>query len=344
MAIDPKSRIIPLHKMTPGQDADCFVILASKQALQTREGKHYIRIVFRDLYRDAVCMIWADSIFFKECRDSWQVGRFYKIRAFYRENAYGSRLELNRVREVTDADRMDGFDPDECRPGSRIPAELLMEEILTLARTHIVPRGPLLLLVQRIFKDKRKELLETPASRVHHHAYPGGLMEHTLSVVKLAISQVDHFQSYYPNRRKDISKGLVVAGAILHDVGKILEMEPFPIMPRHTARGELIGHYILGRDLICQYGPLVELDQETQLRLEHIILSHSRFPDWGTPKTPLSLEALIVHYADYAESTFSSALRITEFEDADVEGRSPSGFTSRPGPFGEPLYKGNEIQ
>ncbi|MDD3588010.1 MAG: HD domain-containing protein [Thermoguttaceae bacterium] len=331
--MNKNTKLIPLSKMTNGQDGDCFVVLAAKEESRSREGKTFFKLIFRDLHRDAQCLIWNDSSFFRDCRDHWTVGQFYKIRTVYRETSYGPRVEIHRIRETNEQDRFDGFDPRECRPSSRIAPEILLDEILLLARNHIV-KSPLLALVQRVFKDKRTQLCDTAASRIHHHSYPGGLLEHTLSVTKIAIQLVDHFQQFYPEQKKNISKPLVVAGAIMHDLGKLDEMESVPIMPKHTTEGELIGHFILGRDLVRQFGPLVELNHQTQLQLEHIVLSHSRFPDWGTPRLPMSLEALIVHYADYADATFSSALRVVEMDDVR------SGFTNRKGPFGTSLFGG----
>ncbi|MDO5554182.1 MAG: HD domain-containing protein [Planctomycetia bacterium] len=333
------ANIIPLSQMVNGTDADCFVIMAGKEELVTKEGKRYLRVIFRDLKREAQCLLWNDSIFYKEAREKWMVGHFYKIRVLFRDTGYGPKLELRRIRETTPADGFDGFDPDLCRPSSRIRPDIIIEDILSLARTHLGP-GSLLELVQRIFKENRLALQNTAASRIHHHAYQGGLLEHTLSVARIALGLVEHYQSYYPNQKRLVSKPLVVAGAILHDVGKIREMTSSPIMPGHTQEGELVGHAILGRDIVREAGPQVNLDRKTQLLLEHIILSHSRFPDWGAPKLPMSLEALIVHQADYAEATYASALRAVEQEEPPRD----DGFTRRNGPFGTPFLAPRETQ
>lgn len=321
-----------LAELTPSADADSFVQLVEKERLRTKDGKPYYKTIFRDRKRSFQALVWLDSPLFASCEKEWRVGRFYKIRASIRDSAYGVKLEIKKIREVVASDKESGFTPNLCRPSSETPPETLTSEILALANAHIA-KGPLLNLIHRVVKARRLDLQELAASREHHRSYVGGLLEHTRSVTKIAIALTEHFLAENPRLRGQLSKSLVVAGAILHDFGKLLDTNSTITGPQKTVAGELIGHAVLGLEIVNQYAQAVGLDQETRVQLEHLILTHSRFADWGAPTPPATLEAMILHYADYADSTFSSALKILD-EDASV-----GDFTLRKSPFGTPLFK-----
>ena len=101
-----------------------------------------------------------------------------------------------------------------------------------------------------------------------------------------------------------LDKGMAVAGAVLHDIGKLRELKQSAAATEYTAAGHMVGHMLLGRDIVREAAARLEadsdtsLDAETLLRLEHLILSHQRLPEWGSPKPPMTPEAMIVHYAD----------------------------------------------
>ncbi len=137
-----------------------------------------------------------------------------------------------------------------------------------------------------------------PAATHNHHAFVGGWLEHVLSVTRTAVYLADKYDDYYPDMRPRLNRGLVVAGAILHDIGKLREIEERPQGAEYTAAGNLIGHILQGRDIVREAAATHPLAPEVLLRLEHIVVSHQRLPEWGSPKPPMTPEALLVHYAD----------------------------------------------
>jgi 3'-5' exoribonuclease len=222
---------------------------------------------------------------------------FYKLRAVYRETNYGPQLDIDKIREATEADRQHGFDELMCQPSTRFDAQEMFAELISLADQHIEDnelRG----LVLRILEENHQQILTIPAATHNHHAFAGGYMEHVLSVTRSCVWLVDKYREHYPDLAPPLSKDLVVAGGILHDVGKLRELEQRPAGAVYTATGELIGHILQGRDIVREAAAGRRLDPETLLRLEHIIVSHQRLPEWGSPKPPMTPEALIVHYAD----------------------------------------------
>ncbi|MCL2349546.1 MAG: HD domain-containing protein [Planctomycetaceae bacterium] len=332
MSKSPQQNILPLSQLESGQECDLFALLAEKEMLTTKEGKPYIRVNFRDFLREVKFPIWADAPWFEECKQNWEAGQFYKIRALYRMTHYGPQLEIRKIRPVTEADKSDGFDPNQCRPSSRFSPESMFDELLALAKTHC-GKGSLSQLITRIFKKHRNAILDSVAARNHHHVFFGGLLEHTLMVTKTAVFLADSYLANYPELKPRLSKPLTVAGAILHDIGKIRELRYDVVTAHHTTEGEMIGHAVLGRDFVRDHASEAGLEPDVQMQLEHIILSHQRFADWGAPKPPMSLEALLVCHADSCDAMFGTYCRVMEQDDM------PGEIISRKNILGHPLYK-----
>ena len=347
--------IVPLHELEPNQEADVFALLAEKEFTKTKEGKPYIRVTFRDAKRALRFPIWSDTAIYKEVK-AIKPGTYCKLRAVYRISNYGPQLDIHRIRITEDADVQDGFNPVLLRPASPIPAEQMFDELHALVKQHLgTPsvaahrsdggtlsvaahksdggKSKLHQLVLNALKEYREVLLLRVGSRQHHHCYIGGLLEHTLSVTKIAIALVDHYHKMYPDRKKEISRPLVVAGAILHDFGKIREYEPEVGSLQHSVAGELIGHAILGRDIVREAAKGLELDPAIQTHLEHIIVSHQRFADWGAAKPPMSIEAMIVHHADSCDALIGCLWNAFSQDPAEY------ALTSKKNVLGYPLLK-----
>ena len=329
----PSMPIVALSEMVSGQEADLFVLLTAKEQLTTREGKPYFKVAFRDAAREVSFPIWDNAPLAAECRDRWSPGVFYKLRATYRETNYGPQLEIRRIREVTEADAADGFDPAMCLPSSRFDPAAMFDELARVAEEEIPCEG-LRRLVVSILDSNREKLLVSAAARHHHHAYVGGLLEHTLSVARNAVFLAGKYAEYYPDMQPPLDRGLVVAGAILHDVGKIHELRQEPTGTVYTPQGELIGHMPLGRDIVRQAAAEVDLDADTLLRLEHLILSHQRLPEWGSPKPPMTPEALLVHYADDVDAKYHMIYRILR------DDTNPGPLTSSKNVLRQKVYRG----
>ena len=289
--------IVPLCELNDGQEADIFALMSAKEQLTTRDKRPYFRVSFRDAQREVSFPIWGDSPLAIDCRDMWQPGLFYKIRCVYRESEYGPQLEISKIREVCESDRDDGFSELMCLPASRFDPIEMFDELLGIAREEIADR-PLRELVMSILTDNREELLTLPAATHNHHAFVGGWLEHVGSVTKTVLYLVPKYQDYYSDMQPPLSKDVAVAGAILHDIGKLRELRHNPQGAEYTSSGALIGHILQGRDIVREAAVPHEIDDETLLRLEHVIVAHQRLPEWGSPKPPMTPEALLVHYAD----------------------------------------------
>ena len=327
------SAIVALSELAVGQEADLFALLSAKEELTTRDGKPYFKVAFRDHAREVSFPVWNDSTWGLDCRENWRAGTFYKLRALYRETNFGPQLDVKKIREVVDADAADGFDPLMCQPRSRFDAEAMFAELVTIAGERIDDPG-LRGLVVSLLEDNRAALLVLPAATRNHHAFVGGYLEHVLSVTRTCVMLADKYDAYYPDLRPRLDKGLAIAGGILHDIGKLREIRPEPQGAAYTAEGTLIGHMLQGRDIVREAAVGRAIAPETLLRLEHVVISHQRLPEWGSPKPPMTPEALIVHYADDLDAKYQmmyAALR----DDA-----TPGPLTSKKNTLYQQVYRG----
>ena len=330
--------LTPLCELVDGQEGDFFVLMTSKEELTTKNGKPYFKVGFRDSGREVSFPIWENSPRAAECRDGWAPGAFYKLRALYRETSYGPQLEIRRIREVNETDADDGFDPAMCRPQSRFAPQEMFDQLLAVAREKI-ENPAVRKLVESILAANRDEVLTCPAARHYHHAFAGGLLEHTLSVTRTCVFLAEKYAEYYPQMEPPLDKSLVVAGAILHDIGKVRELKQQPEATTYTAEGSLIGHLLMSRDMVREAAALMEdddagLDAETLLRLEHVAIAHQRLPEWGSPKPPMTPEALIVHYADDLDAKYHMMQAILR------DDTNPGPLTSKRNVLMQQLFRG----
>ncbi|MEX1230531.1 MAG: HD domain-containing protein [Planctomycetaceae bacterium] len=326
--------LIKLGDIEEGELADCFALLTQKESGRTRESKPYFRLQFRDARRTAAVMIWHDTVWFPECEQNWKTGQFFKLRARYGETQYGPQLELANIRAVEETDAADGFSPLDFFPASRFDISQMFAELVGIAQEQISD-PPLRTLVVDLLNDHAELIQRLPAATRNHHTFTGGYLEHVLSVTRTAAYLADKYGEYYRLMQPPLSKSLVVAGAILHDVGKVQELDCQPQQTTYSAPGKLIGHIILGRDLVREKARTIdEFDPEILLRLEHIIVAHQNLPEWGSPIAPHTPEALLVHYADEIDAKFHMMATALEVPPDDEL------FTGRDNPLRRAIFRG----
>jgi len=290
-------KFVALWELVDGQEADFFALLSEKQELTTRDGKPYYRVTFRDARREVAFPIWSDSGHAEPCKAEWTPGQFYKLRASLRQTNYGPQLEIKKIRPVEEGDQKDGFNPAMCQPASRFDPVEMFAELMNIIESQIA-NEPLRQLVADILEQNREVLLTWPAAKKNHHAFASGFLEHVLNVTRTVCELTNRYCELYADLEPPICKDAAIAGAVLHDIGKLRELATTPAGAEYTAAGHLIGHVLQGRDIVRETAAGREIDPELLLRLEHVIVSHQRLPEWGAPKPPMTPEALIVHYAD----------------------------------------------
>ncbi len=334
----PKPPLVRLAEMAPGQWGDFFALLVERTRGARRDGKPFFTCRFRDTLRTATCMIWSDGDFYQACEKDWQEGRFFKIRGTFQEHpTYGPQIEADNIRPVGDADKADGFDPLQFVERSRYDIDGMYQELWSLAETHIGD-VPLRRLVMTILERQKTQLKQLPATQRHFYPFAGGLLEHLLSVAHTCIHLADKYVSHYPDLQPPLNRDLVIAGAILHDIGRTLELGEDVTNVQATVPGRLLGHLFLGRDLVRDTArELGDVNPELVQLLEHIIVTHLSLPEWGSPKLPLVPECLIIHHADDLDAKLEMYIRCL------TRDKEPGAFTGRDPVLGRQLFKGRQV-
>jgi 3'-5' exoribonuclease len=164
---------------------------------------------------------------------------------------------------------------------------------------------------------------QAPAAKRNHHAYVGGLLEHTVSVTRLCAGMASHYGTI-------VDRDLLVTGALLHDIGKVAEIAVEAGFP-YTTAGKLLGHILLGLEMVHDAGRRLDVP-ESRLRLvEHLIAAHQGRYEWQSPREPHTLEALILHYADDTDAKVQQAI--------DLVRGSDEGWTDYSRSFGREFFK-----
>ncbi|MGC3998742.1 MAG: HD domain-containing protein [Anaeromyxobacter sp.] len=175
------------------------------------------------------------------------------------------------------------------------------KELLGLVDVVVDPKVKELIHAFLDDEDVAARLRRSPAAKTVHHAYPGGLLEHTVSCIKLAHRIADH----YPQ----VDRDLLVAGAFFHDLGKIRELSG-ERSTEYTDEGRLIGHLVMTAQWVHDKARRVGASRELEHHIVHLVLAHHGQLDYGSPKVPMTLEALITHEIDEIDSRVNSWLNL----------------------------------
>lgn len=171
----------------------------------------------------------------------------------------------------------------------------LESKIASVKNPHLKP------VLDSFFRDLDfvKSFRNDPAALYQHHNWIGGLLEHTLSVVKICESAL----KIYP----DLDRDLTITGAILHDVGKTREFKVSSTI-KPTLESRLIGHIVMGVEMVNEKMKDLDMPDDVKIKLAHIIESHHGKLEWGSPKKPALAEALLIHQADYMDASLTHIL------------------------------------
>ncbi|MCA1960402.1 MAG: 3'-5' exoribonuclease YhaM family protein [Desulfomonile sp.] len=294
-----------VKELKPGDTVLDFFQLRSLEVRRTRAGDNYLDMALGDATGTISAKMWPDAI--RKWGREFAAGDFVKIEGKVESYRDKAQLIVEKIRavstdEVPDVGRL-------VRVSAQNPAALCDE----LGATAAALRPPDLAHFVCTMLDRNSEALKTfPAARMVHHAYVGGLIEHTASVVRkvAAVAELE----------KAINRDLALAGAILHDIGKLRELNPSAM--GRTIEGRLIGHLILGVEMLVALA--IEqgvVDRPWFRELEHIVVSHHGEVEFGSPMRPMSAEAILVHFIDNLDS------RLKIVEEA-LQAAEPDGFSA----------------
>lgn len=268
-----------ITEMTEGMRVEAEYIVRSKQLKTARIGDPYLLLEIADRSGAMSAVLFRPG----SVASVLPVGSVARITG--RVARYRGRLRLS-VDSLVPAE---SWEPEDFLAPARRPSSELESEFTTLVRS-IGDRG-LRSVLRRVFGDKafRTAFMGSPASQSHHHAYAGGLAEHTIAVATICVQSADRYDG--------VDRDLLVTAALLHDIGKVDEIVCGTGIGYSDA-GRLMGHVVLGMQRLTAALEGSGVGARRALLLQHAIISHHGELEWGAPKQPATLEALILHHAD----------------------------------------------
>lgn len=282
------------------------IYLASRKSLlATRAGAPYLSVTLQDRTGDIEGRVWDDA---ERLDQSFEKGSFVKVDAVASE--YNGRLQLKveALRPVAD----DQVDPRDFLPATRFDVEQMWGELCALVDGVAQPHIRALLRSMLDDPEIGRGLRRAPAAKGVHHPFLGGLLEHTLSVTQLAHRIADH----YPR----VDRDLLVAGAVLHDLGKVRELG-WERGIDYTTEGRLVGHMLLCVQWIREKASRIEgFPSGLEMHLVHLVAAHHGELQHGAAKVPQTLEAMLLNMVDEVDSRVQSWTQILT-----QDGRTDSG-------------------
>ena len=309
----------PLKDLLLGENVTNFAVLHRKERKLKKNGEPYLFMELSDASAQVAAVMWdhLDSA-------TAGIGQIIKVAGVLEEYQGQKQLKIDKIRVAREDDHVDLTNLIPTTPRDRgMLWEQYQHFIDSLAQPH------LLSLLRRIFADEEfvKAFCDTPGGKKWHHAYLGGLLEHTVNIATIC----DRLAKIYPQ----VDRDLLIASALLHDIGKVDSYTRGPMF-EFTDAGRLLGHIVLGAQLVAEkIRQFPEFPVELAMRLQHLILSHQGTLEQASPVVPMTPEGFLLYYADEIDSKMNAILRISEKEHA--EGKRWSEYVNLLGRY---LYLG----
>lgn len=299
-----------------------FFLCTYKEPRAGRSGSEFVFLSLQDSSGQVVAKLMSDVDRYK---NEFDAGEFVRVEG--RASNYNGRVELvlSSIRRINpDQDRRDGFREEDAVLSAPRP----IDEMWTDLQAHLdgVRNSHIRVLLNRMVADHADQLRVWPAAQVIHHAYRGGFLEHITKMAEVGRSVSMAYGADWD---------LVLAGIILHDIGKLQELGYDGAAASYTRDGNLVGHIALGivmvREAINGIGGFPD---DLRAQIEHIIAAHHGVREHGSPVEPKTVEAFIVASVDELDAKLNQVRKAIAEDPGDEE------FTAWNKRLGRVLYKG----
>jgi 3'-5' exoribonuclease len=301
-----------INEIGDGDRVKAVFLVSERRLLTARNGKPYGKLILSDKTGDILGMVWDEA---QEQVSTIAPGDVVGVRAS--AESYENRLQL-RIEKITKLSDQE-VDITSLVPSSSRDITSMVDEFEHACSSIKNPH--LRLLIKRVFAREgvREGFMKAPAAKGIHHNYIGGLLEHTLFVLRA----MDALLPVYAHM--GFNRDMLVVGAIVHDLGKIYEYTYTKIIDI-TPMGRLLGHIYLSANMVDQDASSIEdFPEELKLQLLHMILGHHGQLEFGSPKLPMTKEAIFLHMLDDLDAKLTGICSII---DATPEEESFSAFSS----------------
>lgn len=265
-------------------NVDGFALIKSIDRKVNVKGAPYLDLVLCDKDGEISAKLWDYK---EDVHGEYAVNDLIKFRGLLSQYNGADQLRIDRIRHTMD---IDGVQVSDFVPTAEYTGEMMLGEILNIIDTF--RDADLRKITKALIDDNKEKLLYWPAAFKLHHAIRGGLLYHTLSILRVAESVC----RVYPN----IDRELLLSGAILHDLAKIKEYEVSEtgVATSYSVKGNLIGHLVMGAMEIERKARELGIPEEKAMLLEHMAISHHGVPEFGAAVRPLFIEAEVLCQLD----------------------------------------------
>jgi len=304
----------PIATWSAGDSVQGFAFLKRKELRQDKSGKDYLDLELADSSGSITGRAWSDS---SALASAFAARGFVKFRGQVQSYRDQLQIKVDQCRPVLPEDVKEGFDESRLVPSTKFDLDDLMRRLEgTLARE--VKRPEMRRLATETMAAYGPALRVHPAAKAIHHAFRGGLLEHVVSMMELAVRFADN----YP----ELDRDLLVLGILFHDLGKLQELGAMPDN-EYTPVGRLVGHIVLGRDLVRERTAAIQgFPADLKLQLEHLVLSHQGRKEFSSPVEPMTAEAFVLHAIDDIDSKLAVLRGMKESGKGFVWARSLERF------------------
>jgi 3'-5' exoribonuclease len=300
-----------ISELEPNQTITGTFLVSHKDVRQKKTGEPYLSLTLSDRSGDLDAKMWDNAA---EAVDTFQRDSFVRVKGLVQVFQNRPQLTVHRIQPVTDSE----VDSSDYFPVSKRDRGEMFQELEGWIAG--VDNPHLKAVLQSIFADPKVALAyrTAPAAKSVHHNWIGGLLEHVLSLCHLAKFSAGH----YPG----IDFDLLLAGVILHDLGKIHELS-YSRSFSYTDRGQLLGHIVIGARMVDEkIAAIPDFPPALRDLLLHMILSHHGQLEFGSPKVPVFPEALLLNLLDTVDSKMECMRALIE-RDQSLEG-AWTGYSS----------------
>lgn len=283
-----------------GDRIDDIFVLSEKTMGHKKDGNSFLNIAIADKTGAIKGVVW-DNV--NDAASLVQTGDVVRLQGHVSEYRGALQLVVKKVGPVN----ADSVDPSDFLPATERDVNQMFQRVVAL--TEAMAEGYLKSLLHIFWDDAGfvKQFKMAPAAKKMHHAYIGGLLEHTLSVALL----VDRIAGHYSG----IDMDLLLTGAILHDIGKVREFE-YSRRLDYSNEGRLLSHIVIGLQMIEEkIGRVENFPEELALLLKHLIVSHHGSQEFGSPEVPKTIEAVLLNYIDEIDSKVTGIRNFMASED-----------------------------
>lgn len=287
-----------------GENIEITLLVVKKEILVSKSGKPYINLALQDKSGQIDGKVWENV---SEISSNFEKDDIVNLKTRVIKYQGKSQLNIQFITKISD----DEINISDFLPSTRENIDLMVEDlkkILFAIKDRFLRELTLSFLQDSDFMVNFKQ---APGATVIHHAFLGGLLEHTLSVIKLASLICQH----YPFVNRD----MIITSSFLHDIGKIREYR-YSRSFTFTDEGRLLGHIIMGLSMVnSKMANISDFPSLLKMQVEHTLISHHGDYDFGSPKKPKTIEAMILHLADELDSKVDGMRSYIYSEKSDDE-------------------------